>query len=73
MSNLLVPAKMFRSRGSKYTPHQGASECRRRLRQIEEGKLRGPEEFISTEVRYRAAGLYEGSVRGTIVDQHGRR
>lgn len=49
-------AKRIR-RPSRYLPHQGDRERRRRLRQVRAGKLSGPNGFVSEEARYAAHGL----------------
>lgn len=42
---------------SRYLPHQSVRECRRRLRQIAEGRLKGSETFIPMGTRLAAVGL----------------
>ncbi len=42
---------------SKYNPHQGSAERKRRIKQIANGSLRGS--YITLAARYVAAGLVD--------------
>ena len=49
---------------SKYLPHQGVAEKRRRLRQVNEGLLEGADgKFVTVDARYAASGLIAGTTR----------
>lgn len=47
--------RRYRNRTSKYKPHQGKQECKRRLRQIAFGRLNG--RVVSPEARIAAQSM----------------